>query len=391
MTQQQLDETARIYREVIFPTFDSVLKFAKDANVVVSSNLTNLLCILMRQRLMEENYKHIPQFAFVHLQPLAPNRIFPCYRTSSKREVVTAILDHFHNDKTAAVPGISISEREKEYFDTYFTIDEAIYERLFQDPSQLPKMCSMADYRTILKGEHPDFAIINAYTNFLVPAINTKLATEGIMDVGPLADNYQPMPLDESTMEAMERIEKFCEGCRDSLKPLCIGFGSMPFRHQQDVFNALKQVGNPPTILVGKALFPDEQQHHDNILHVSSVPYPWLFPKCSVMICHGGMGVLASCLRAGIPAIVCPAMGDQFLTGSLAQGLGLGRQAGVSLNTLTAEQLVDAIQKVQANSGIFDRCKRVVELIRSEKSTGVERLANWIIEQGRKRANPPNT
>ncbi|KAI4299017.1 hypothetical protein L6164_032513 [Bauhinia variegata] len=43
-----------------------------------------------------------------------------------------------------------------------------------------------------------------------------------------------------------------------------------------------------------------------------SLPYNWLFPKCAVVIHHGGSGTTAAALRAGTPQVVCPFMLDQF-------------------------------------------------------------------------------
>ncbi|CAO2820343.1 unnamed protein product [Amaranthus hypochondriacus] len=44
----------------------------------------------------------------------------------------------------------------------------------------------------------------------------------------------------------------------------------------------------------------------------SSLPYSWLFPKCVMVIHHGGSGSTAAALRAGIPQVICPFMLDQF-------------------------------------------------------------------------------
>ncbi|KAL3924775.1 MAG: hypothetical protein SGILL_000839 [Bacillariaceae sp.] len=223
--------------------------------------------------------------------------------------------------------------------------------------------------------------IANVYSKYLVPIVagTSSLLGENILDIGPLADDYSPFQSTQEQPQAMERINEFCEISEE--KPICIGFGSMPFGRRQEIFQALQQLGNPRAILVGKALEPSANVNTDNILHFASIPYPWLFPKISIMICHGGMGVLSSCLRAGIPAVVCPVMGDQFLTGSLVQGLGLGRQAGTSLNTLTAGELVDAVRKVRGNQRVFERCRRVGKRIRGENFTGAERLSSWIVEQ----------
>lgn len=61
-------------------------------------------------------------------------------------------------------------------------------------------------------------------------------------------------------------------------------------------------------------LMKDGVQLFNNRLlcYSGSMPYSWLFPKCSVVIHHGGSGTTAAALRAGVPQIICPFILDQF-------------------------------------------------------------------------------
>ncbi|MCO5567423.1 hypothetical protein L7F22_021114 [Adiantum nelumboides] len=43
-----------------------------------------------------------------------------------------------------------------------------------------------------------------------------------------------------------------------------------------------------------------------------SVPYLWLFPKCSLIVHHGGSGTTAAALHSGVPQVICPFVLDQF-------------------------------------------------------------------------------
>jgi UDP:flavonoid glycosyltransferase YjiC (YdhE family) len=74
-------------------------------------------------------------------------------------------------------------------------------------------------------------------------------------------------------------------------------------------------------------------------------------------------------------------MGDQYLTGSLIQGLGLGRQAGTSLSTITSQDLIDNIEAVRNNNTIRQRCQRVSELIQNEKISGVDHVIRWMMKE----------
>jgi hypothetical protein len=424
-----LDRTVRLYEETIFPCLDTIYNVAQYAQYVVSCNLTNILCLLVKRR-MEQQQRPLPKFLFVQLQPLTPNTIFPCYRTTPKQVVVEAILDHFFRPPADDRDG-NAQHRELggAYWDSYWTLDVELYRRLFRTnqqerqqqepppPASPPHYtcCSWEAWKRIFAGHDPNVVIVNAYSKYLIPTITTTngitnsqfsrtLLGPNVVDVGPLADNFHVVPPSPSSSSGggwnstiQQQVEHFFtrddDDEEEERKPhqpvLCIGFGSMPFHRKHVVLEALKLLGYPKTMLIGDALRPSSSSspsRNQSILHVPSVPYPWLFQNhcCSMMVCHGGMGVVSACLRAGIPTIVCPLMGDQFLTGSLVQGLGLGRQAcRSSLNDMTSQELADAVRTVQASPRIAQRCQRVAALIQQEPTSGADRVVNWIMEDQR--------
>jgi rhamnosyltransferase subunit B len=52
-------------------------------------------------------------------------------------------------------------------------------------------------------------------------------------------------------------------------------------------------------------------EQREDVLHVSFAPFSQVFPACAAVIHHGGIGTIAQCLRAGIPALVVPGGMDQ--------------------------------------------------------------------------------
>ncbi|CAO2045032.1 unnamed protein product [Urochloa humidicola] len=54
-----------------------------------------------------------------------------------------------------------------------------------------------------------------------------------------------------------------------------------------------------------------------------SVPYSWLFPRCTAAIHHAGSGSTAAALLAGIPQVVCPFLLDQFYWAERLHWLGV--------------------------------------------------------------------
>lgn len=454
-----IDNTAEIFRNTTFPCLDQVLQVAQHCDVIVSCNLTNILCILIsdtlhairRQRQMMSPSSSsssgggdllttkTPKIVFLHLQPLAPNTIFPCYRTATKQEFCTTILDWFcgsgRRDVAGSTDDSPNGNEDDTTWESYWMLDRQLHHQLFGSermhegslsgdpstrigPTTIP--ISWDDWKDTFSGNRSGYYIVNAYSKYLIPCIVGTSSRIGgnVVDVGPLADAYISQSggptnnvhseKDDDrerhlTTTLQDEILSFCQsedyGGRGGGRPLCIGFGSMsvPRSTIHAVYEALQELGYPKTILVGAALLhpsPYKAPPNRNVLHVVSVPYPWLLPFCSVMVCHGGMGVLQACLRAGIPAVVCPAMGDQYVNAGLVQGLGLGRQACSSLNRLTSAELVTALRDVlpggddgttaadgeRSGDRIRERCRRVAERIRSEPRTGAQRLADWLEE-----------
>merc|ERR1719262_1712344 len=61
---------------------------------------------------------------------------------------------------------------------------------------------------------------------------------------------------------------------------------------------------------------PDETKLQEyiqsNVLFMETAPHGRLFPKCEVIIHHGGAGTFNASLRSGKPTIIVPIIVDQF-------------------------------------------------------------------------------
>ena len=224
---------------------------------------------------------------------------------------------------------------------------------------------------------------MNAYSNHLIPKLQgTKRVGPNVYDVGPLADHYLP-----PNFQAPSSLVQFLDSCLQP--PICVGFGSMPFSKVQVILQAL-EILNRRAILVGNALsipasYPNVTKEGDfRAYHVSSIPYSFLLPKCSMMLCHGGAGVVQACLYAGIPCLVSPIMGDQFAFAALLQAKQLGVQCGTKLSKLTSQDVVTAVQRTQSSDRlILAKCQQVgKELQTSASRYSVKALAD-LLEQHR--------
>jgi UDP:flavonoid glycosyltransferase YjiC (YdhE family) len=95
------------------------------------------------------------------------------------------------------------------------------------------------------------------------------------------------------------------------------------------------------------SVFPSSEQ----TFTVQRSPYKKVFPRCSLVVHHGGAGTTQSALLTGRPAIIVAHVSDQFFWGAELERLGV---AGKTLNRkgLKPAKLAAGIAKVQTNPGL---------------------------------------
>ena len=77
------------------------------------------------------------------------------------------------------------------------------------------------------------------------------------------------------------------------------------------VRESLAEMGNRSIILSGWS--GAKSPSSNDLLYMEYTPYDWIFPRCDIVIHHGGAGITAAGLCAGIPKIVVLFMADQPL------------------------------------------------------------------------------
>ena len=396
--------------------------------VIVTTALARPLAFM----LAKIYHRHV-KVVVVHLQPLLPNPIFPSYRVSVPnfvRSIMNFAEKHGDNnnnnddddDDESLFPIVNsdnINEVEETYWRLEYAmemcflrsrIDELGAEIQLRHEEQKKHFLSTTEdsdddvdfsspyyyyswkeLKTILSGRHSQFTIINAYSNQLVPRLDkTLVGTNRVYDVGPLADRYL-LPGKPST-----RLAAFLNN-NTMRRPICIGFGSMVFPKPTTILvDALFELDHP-AILVGSRLRdynhysqPKQQDRDSNdryrafvrekIYHLDFIPHSYILPYCSMMVCHGGSGVVNACLRSGIPCLVAPVLGDQFAWASLVQAKGLGVQVSSTLQDLTKDDMVNAIEKVSSTL-IVDNARSVGEQLQMAEDKEGPSLLATIIKQ----------
>jgi UDP:flavonoid glycosyltransferase YjiC (YdhE family) len=113
----------------------------------------------------------------------------------------------------------------------------------------------------------------------------------------------------------------------------------------------------------------------DAIAYIVRAPHARLFPRCSMVVHHGGAGTTQSALLAGRPSVVVPHAADQFYWGDLLRRRGVAPKS-ISAKSLTAKGLASRIRQVVDEPEMTARAKVLGDALREER--GPERAAEIV-------------
>lgn len=357
---------AEVINHLVLPCYDDVISHchedAKGDLTLVASSLARPLALAVAAA------HRRCRVALVQLQPLQPVPEFPHYSHSEASiEALEKLKGKEGRDDAA---GDSRDENLESYWEPERFQHQFVLDRLSKITGDENPIDFAKDVQPALLGDRPDVRIVNAFSQQLIPPVGKA------WHIGPLADAYvleEPMP-DARRDEFLKR------------RPICVGYGSMPFDKVSIVLSALEAL-NRPAVLVGSCFVEALQQQKEedttgslstwtqgNTYAVSSLPYPWLLPQCTMMLSHGGAGVVNATLRAGIPHVISPLMGDQFFWAQLLERRKLGVQAD-NLTQLTEAGVTDGIRRADA---MAEYAKDIGEAIRAD-TKGVRVLVDHLL------------
>ncbi|HEY5339320.1 MAG TPA: nucleotide disphospho-sugar-binding domain-containing protein [Rhizomicrobium sp.] len=150
--------------------------------------------------------------------------------------------------------------------------------------------------------------------------------------------------------------------------PVYAGFGSMVMKDPQSTVNAVLEAvsrnGARAVIAAGwGGLKPANLP--PNIFAVDAIPHDWLLPKMAASIHHGGAGTTGASLRAGIPQVVVPFVGDQFFWGREVEKRSVGPKR-IPHAKLTADALSNALGKALNDPAMRKTAAEMGERVRAE-------------------------
>lgn len=150
--------------------------------------------------------------------------------------------------------------------------------------------------------------------------------------------------------------------------PVYVGFGSTMTSAKQSehisqlVRSALRRAGVRGIVQAGWAGI---DAGDETTLTVTEVPHRWLFPHVAAVVHHCGAGTTAAGLRAGVPTVAVPGLGDQPFWARRLRDPGLSADT-VPQRTLTVERLAAAIRTAVTDPGIKIRARRISDLLAAE-------------------------
>jgi sterol 3beta-glucosyltransferase len=205
--------------------------------------------------------------------------------------------------------------------------------------------------------------VLHAWSPHLLPAPDdwpAELAPTGFWSAPP-DDDWTPPDALARFLDAGE-------------PPVYVGFGSMlardPEAFTRTVLGGLRRSGRRAVLATGwGALRPSDAPERVHVL--DQAPHDWLLPRVSVAVHHGGVGTVAAALRAGVPQVVRPFLGDQPFWARQVHERGV---AALPLTgRLTADGLATAIDEAASRAGA---ARDLAAKVRGEDgvSAAVERI-----------------
>jgi UDP:flavonoid glycosyltransferase YjiC (YdhE family) len=167
-------------------------------------------------------------------------------------------------------------------------------------------------------------------------------------------------------------LEAFLSG---GTPPVYVGFGSMPTPDPgavgRDVAAVLEWLGVRGVVsegVAGLSVDVGVPAATADILGIRHAPHDVLFPRCSVVVHHGGSGTTAAAVRAGVPQVVVAHAADQPYWGRRMADLGVAA-APLARKDLTATRLRQALE-VALSPGVRAAAYALAERVRAEDGAG---------------------
>ena len=167
-------------------------------------------------------------------------------------------------------------------------------------------------------------------------------------------------------LPAASAIEELPPGLEDFIAagepPVYFTFGSMTIP-KLDYVRAMFELWNETVQRVGcRAVFQlpwDDLsvfETDEPVFKVRRSPHKRIFPRCALVVHHGGAGTTQSTLLAGRPSVIVTHLADQFFWGSELERLGVAGRTRKRVR-VTPASLAKSIRQVMASPHMAERAR----------------------------------
>eukprot|EP00434_Breviolum_minutum_P045071 symbB.v1.2.040334.t1/scaffold7150.1/size14085/1 len=196
--------------------------------------------------------------------------------------------------------------------------------------------------------------------------------------VGALMPSEDQQGVASFGSEEQHEVERFL-AAGDA--PIYMGFGSIVSGSSKfmtlQLLRALKITGERGILMKGwsSMCIEDVEGEEDaeelkayaaeKVLFIAKASHTWLFPRCKVLVHHGGAGTFNASTRSGTPTVIAPIFVDQPYHASLLnkRGNGVGT---ATLAKLKPKDLAEAISKCINTPSIQQKAKEVAQQMSQE-------------------------
>jgi len=146
------------------------------------------------------------------------------------------------------------------------------------------------------------------------------------------------------------------------------------------IWRQAAKLANCRAIIQGPEVAWPKQVDASDILYLARSEHRQIFPRCQLVVHHGGAGTTQTTLRAGVPSVVVAHVADQFFWGDELRRLGVAEKTLIR-RSLSAPKLTKAIQSVLNNKEYRDRAKKLSFKITAEDGVGmaVEKIESQFV------------
>ncbi|WLQ17056.1 glycosyltransferase [Hahella aquimaris] len=157
------------------------------------------------------------------------------------------------------------------------------------------------------------------------------------------------------------------------------------YQHLENVLDGIQGLGETALVICPGIAADLISQYQSDVLRI--YPYPvaldQALSEADLSICHGGMGMLAKSVKAGVPIACLPTQQEQFLNSRTASESGVGE----IVDGENVDALIGSLQRLLASEALQSRARESASKY-AEQQRGAElirqRVEALLAQRGRK-------